>query len=399
MKLIVVVGGGPSGLYFALLAKKRFPHTEVRVYEQRSAHDTYGFGIVLADRAMHRLRRADESSYEAIVSAAFSSRHRIIIHPDESIFIEGGGYGAAIARLRLLQILREACQNCGVCVMDTVRVERPEILRGADLIVGADGASSAVRQALSQHFGTSSWNLTNRLAWYGTTRHFPYPILSFKRAAEGHFVCAAYAYTERMSTFVAECDAATWVRSGLDRMSDLERQQLAEKIFADELNGQPLLSNGSTWRCLPVIRNRNWSIGNIVLIGDALHSAHPSIGSGTRIAMEDGIALVEALSEVYENNLDLPAVLALFRRRREPYKLKMIEAAEKSFTWYEGFARKVDELAPVDFAFDFLMRTGRLGRARLFSEYPDFMERYSCRLSADMHGASRHAMADAAGSG
>lgn len=149
-----------------------------------------------------------------------------------------------------------------------------------DLVVGADGVTSDVRGAQEQAFGTTRFELANRMAWYGTTRHFPYPILSFKTTLHGHFWTAAYAYTERMNTFVAECDADAWVRSGLDQMDGRQGQRFAEAMFADELEGHAFISNNATWRCLPVIRNRRWSVGKYVLIGDALHSAHPTIGSG-----------------------------------------------------------------------------------------------------------------------
>ena len=294
MKNIVVVGAGPSGLYFALLAKKLFPLTNIVVYEQNPRDATYGFGIVLADRGLHRFKKADPESYEAIMNASFMTRHRIIAHPQETIFIEGGGYGGAIARLRLLTILEQFCARAGVRVHYQARIEELEQFAGADLLVGADGANSIVRRSRVAEFGTTSWNLSNRLAWYGTTQYFPYPSLSFKNFQGGHFVAAAYPYTETMGTFVPECDANTWFSVGMDRMTDDERRHLAEQVFAQELGGQPLISNKSLWTSLPVTRNRQWFVGNCVLIGDALHSAHPTIGSGTRIAMEDSIALVEA---------------------------------------------------------------------------------------------------------
>jgi 2-polyprenyl-6-methoxyphenol hydroxylase-like FAD-dependent oxidoreductase len=373
---IVVVGAGPSGLYFSLLAKKRFPSASIQVYEQNPRGATYGFGIVLADRGLARFRDAHEESYEALTSASFVSRHRMISHPDESLFVEGGGYGSAIARLRLLEILEEFCEKEGVAIEYGARVADLEPYAGADLVVGADGVHSEVRGHRRQEFGTKRYSLTNRVAWYGTTQHFPYPSLSFKRNEFGHFVTAAYAYTERMSTFVAECDEATYFRAGLDRISDEDQRRFTEAVFADELAGHALIGNNSAYRQLPVVRSANWYTGNCVLIGDALHSAHPTIGSGTRIAMEDSIALAGAL---VEHRNDLPAALAQFRRAREPGKNKLLVASEKSFTWYEGFARKVDELGSVDFVFNFLLRTGRVSRERLYAEYPRFMDRYGHR--------------------
>lgn len=376
MKRIIVVGGGPAGLYFALLARKRFPQAAVEVFEQNPQGATYGFGIVLADRGLHRLQKADPESYDAIMSASFMTRHRIIGHPSEAVFIEGGGYGGAIARLRLLNILEDFCTRSGVTIHYATRIEELSRLGHADLVVGADGVNSALRESCATAFGTTSWRLTNRMAWYGTQQHFPYPRLAFKKNELGYFVAAGYPYTETLGTFVAECDANTWFASGMDRMTDDERRVLAERVFAEELKGQPLISNKSTWNALPVIRNKEWYVGNYVLIGDALHSAHPSIGSGTRIAMEDSISLINALSHT---GGDVPAALPLFRRVREPQKRKLVFAAERSFSWYESFAARLESLEPIDFVFDFLMRTGRIDLARLTSEYPHFMERYAHR--------------------
>jgi 2-polyprenyl-6-methoxyphenol hydroxylase-like FAD-dependent oxidoreductase len=373
---IVVIGAGPSGLYFSLLARKHFPFASIRVYEQNPPEATYGFGIVLADRGLARFREAHEESYEAMMSASFVSRHRVISHPEESLFVEGGGYGGAIARLRLLEILREFCEKGGIAIQYGTRVVDTDPYTEGDLIVGADGVNSEVRRHRQSEFGTSCYSLTNRVAWYGTTRHFSYPLLSFKRNESGHFVAAAYAYTERMGTIVAECDEATYFRAGLDQMSDEDQRQFTETVFAAELQGHSLIGHDSAYRRLPVVRNEQWHSGNCVLIGDALHSAHPTIGSGTRIAMEDSIALADALAE-YRGNL--PAALAGFRSSREPGKSKLLTASERSFTWYEDFARKVDELGAVDFVFDFLMRTGRMSGERLLAEYPQFMSRYGHR--------------------
>jgi 2-polyprenyl-6-methoxyphenol hydroxylase-like FAD-dependent oxidoreductase len=375
---IIVVGAGPAGLYFSLLAKKQFPSASIQVYEQNSCGATYGFGIVLADRVLSRFRDAHGTFHDALTAASLVSRNRIISHPDESLFVEGGGYGCAIGRLQLLEVLHEFCTKEGVSVHYETRVVDTDAFAEADLIVGADGVNSAVRSTHKPGFGTKSYRLTNRLAWYGTTRHFPYPLLSFKRNEFGHFLTAAYAYNEQMGTFVSECDEATFFRAGMDRMSEEEQRLLTESIFADELQGQSLIGNQSAYRPLSVVRNDEWYVHNCVLIGDALHSAHPSIGSGTRIAMEDSIALTDALAR---HHGDVRAALVTFRRLREPAKHKLLVAGEKSFQWYETFAEKVESLRPVDFTFDFLTRTGRVTRQRLLAEYPLFVDRYLHRCS------------------
>ena len=376
---ITIVGAGPAGLYLSLLLRKHFAAADVCVLEQNSRGISYGFGVVLAERGLECLRKAHAASYEALMAASFISRHRVISHPDESLFIEGGGYGGAISRLRLLEILEGFCEREGIRVEFNTRVGDPGRLDDADLVVGADGVNSMVRHHQAREFGTQTWYLHNRVAWFGTTRHFPYPVLCFKRYNRGHFVMAAYAFSENMSTFVAECDEATYQRLGLESMSEDEQREFTEKVFGDELQGHSLISNKSAYRRLPVVRNRQWHVGNRVLIGDALHSTHPSIGSGTRMAMEDSIALADALAI---QGGDVNAGLIEFRRSREAAKAKLVLASEKSFNWYEKFDRKLDELNAVDFVFDFLLRTGRISRERLIDEYPSFMNRYGGRWQA-----------------
>jgi 2-polyprenyl-6-methoxyphenol hydroxylase-like FAD-dependent oxidoreductase len=376
---LAIVGGGPAGLYFALLAKTRFPRATVRVYEQNARDATYGFGIVLAERGLSRLRDAHAPSYEAITAASFVSRNRVISHPDESFFIDGG-FGGAIARLRLLEILETLCLDEGIHVEHGVRIEDLSAFPDADLIVHADGAQSALRREDEHAFGTMSFALTNRVAWYGTARQFAYPSLVFVRSRLGHFVAAAYAYSETKSTFVAECDAATWTREGLDRMSEKEQLQFTEDLFAGVLKGGQLISNNSLYRRLPVVRNREWFFGNRVLIGDALQNMHPTIGSGTRVAMEDAIALVDALTL---HSTDMAGAVRGFRAAREAEKNKWLSASEKSFNWYEVFPKKMESLKPVEFVFDFLTRTGRVDWTRLISDHPLFTARYKARLRSE----------------
>ena len=374
---IVVCGGGPSGLYFALLASKRLRGAEITVYEQNPRGATYGFGIVLADRGLHRMKRADLESYELITDASFQSRNRLVTHKGEQIFVEGGGYGGAIGRLRLLEILEACCERTGVAVHYDHRIEVGE-LPEVDLFVGADGMNSVLRATYAEEFGTTEYMLGNKLAWYGTKGYFPYPILCFKETARGQFWAVAYAYTEEMSTFVVECDAETWISSGFSEMDDDERHLISQELFAEELNGLELITNKSLWHSLPVTRNRNWYVGNRVLIGDALHSAHPSIGSGTRIAMEDSIALIDAL----EANEAIPEALAAFQRDRGPSKQKLIVAAEKSFNWYEDIVPRLADMDVVTLVFDYMMRTGRIDESRLMAEYPVFMKKYDAQWRA-----------------
>jgi 2-polyprenyl-6-methoxyphenol hydroxylase-like FAD-dependent oxidoreductase len=204
-------------------------------------------------------------------------------------------------------------------------------------------------------------------------------MLSFRKTELGHFVAAAYAYSDTMSTFVAECDDETYQRAGIEQMTIAERQALVEQVFAPELAGEKLLNNNSNFRHLPVIRSKTWFSGNRVLLGDALHSAHPTIGSGTRIAMEDAIVLAESVTAT---PWDIPAALRAFQETRSPSKQKLLDATERSYTWYEHFPEKMEALAPVDFVFDFMTRTGRITDARLAQEFPEFLKNYGSLRSA-----------------
>lgn len=372
MKKIVVIGGGPSGLFFALLAKKRFPGAEVEVHEQNQKDATFGFGVILAEGGHGKFREADPEVDDALTAASMITRDRLFALNGKSIFIKGGPWGGAIPRIKLLNTLQDLCEQRGIPVTYGVRIENPDMF-DADLIVGADGVNSVVRRAYEGQFGASSWTLTGRMAWYGTTRRFPCPILSFKSTKHGSFWTAAYPHSENQSTFVAECDADAWTRSGLNRMSADERMKFAEQIFAEELDGHPLLSNRSDWNSSAVIRCKNWFVGHRVLIGDALHSPHPSIGSGTRIAMEDAIALVDSLAR---NPTDLPLALSEYQDGHEPQAHKLVHAMEKSFMWYEDVGQRLDKMDVVELAFDFMTRTGRLDSKRLWKEYPEFMKEH-----------------------
>jgi len=201
----------------------------------------------------------------------------------------------------------------------------------------------------------------------------------FRKYAGGHFVAHYYAYSDEMSTFVAECDDATWLSVGLDKMSDDERQALFEKIFAPELDGHGLVSNKSNWRQFPVIRNTRWVYGRHVLIGDALASAHFSIGSGTRIAMTDASALADAL---LRSEGDAIAGLAAFERNHAPQKAKLIAASERSYMWYEDIAKWMEAYTPEEFVYEFMTRTGRVDDERLRNEFPALMQRLAAASRA-----------------
>ena len=367
---VAVIGAGPAGLLFSLLAKRRHPSWRIEVAEQNPEGATYGFGVVFSEGALAFLER-DEPQLSTIMQAAMERwPTQRIVHRDERVDIDGSGF-SAIGRLALQEILQKLCRDAGVKIEYGRAVTALDELAGADLVVGADGSNSLVRAALQEQFQPKIELLTNRFAWYGTTQPFDCLTLTFRGNEHGAFVAHHYRHAQEMSTFVVECDEATWNRAGLGRMDDARSRAYCERVFAPDLDGHPLVSNKSLWRQFPLLSNRRWSSGKFVLIGDALRTVHFSIGSGTRLAFEDAIALDRALGEAGE---DVPRALAAFERERRPVVEKLLAAANASSYWYERFPEKMRD-APWRLAYDYMTRSGRMSDERLRELAPKFMGR------------------------
>ena len=367
---VAVVGAGPAGLLFSLLVKRRFPAWRVEVFEQNAPDATFGFGVVFSQGALAFLERDAPELHRQLAGRMESWPMQRIVHRGERVDIDGNGF-SSIARLRLNQLLQGFCLEAGVEIGWGRTLDSLEQLGAPDLVVGADGVNSLVRRALEAEFAPQLRWLTNKFAWYGTAQRFDCLTLTFRANADGAFVAHHYRYAPDMSTFIVECDAATWKRAGLDGMSDAESRAYCERVFADDLGGHALVSNKSVWRQFPLLANRNWSAGNAVLIGDALRTVHFSIGSGTRLAFEDAIALDRAVGEAGD---DVPAALAAFERERRPVVEKLLRAAELSSFWYEDFPAKM-ALAPWQLAYDYMTRSGRMSDERLAEMAPQFMAR------------------------
>ena len=367
---IAVLGAGPAGLYLSYLIKRRMPDADVTVIEQNAADATFGFGVVFSDRALEFLREVDEETYAAIVPQMESWRDMTLSLRGESIVIDGIGF-AAVGRLKLLQLLQARALSVGVAPEYGRAVKSLDELDVFDLIVAADGVNSLVRRTYAEAFGASVRQLSNRFAWFGTSKRFETLTQTFVETELGSFNAHHYRYERDKSTFIVEADASTFTRAGFAQMDETKTRALCERVFAEVLDGTPLISNNSIWRQFPIIHNERWSHGNCVLIGDALHTAHFSIGSGTRLALEDAIALDKALAA----HGDVRAALSAYEAARRPILEKLVAGANGSAEWYENFASHM-KLPPADFAMSYITRSGRVDFERLRKLSPGFAARY-----------------------
>jgi 2-polyprenyl-6-methoxyphenol hydroxylase-like FAD-dependent oxidoreductase len=363
---IGIVGGGPAGLYLALLVKKQHPSHEISVVEQNPAGATYGWGVVFSDRALSFLAAADPDSYRDIESRLQTWEDQAIVHRGQQVRVDGLGF-SGIARLELLRILQEHCRRLGVRLRFETRLADLTAFPDCDLIVGADGVNSVVRETHRAAFRPSVRVLSNRYVWYGTHQVFDCLTLTFRENRDGVFVAHHYRYSPTASTFIVECDADTWTNARLGERSEDESRSYCEEVFRDDLGGHPLLVNKSTWLNFKVVTNQVWSHDNVVLLGDALRTVHFSIGSGTRMALEDAIALAQALAA----NKDVPGALREFERARRPAVEKFLRVAAHSFVWYERMRDKL-RLDPLPFAYDYMMRSGTISDERLRERSPKF---------------------------
>ncbi|MET0151356.1 MAG: benzoate-CoA ligase family protein [Candidatus Binatia bacterium] len=365
---IAVVGAGPAGLLFSLLMKRQRPRDEIVVIEQNARDATFGFGVVFSRGALEFLSRDEPTMHATLAAAMESWPLQRIVHRDERVDIDGNGF-SAIARIALLQILQRHCEALGVRIEFERAFESLAPLAGFDLVVGADGVHSMVRRQLAHAFQPHVEWLTNKFAWYGTAQPFECLTLTFRTSEHGAFVAHHYRYSPTMSTFIVECDAATWYRAELDRASETESRAYCERLFAPDLQNHPLVSNKSVWRNFPLVQNACWSAGNAVLIGDALRTGHFSIGSGTRLAFDDAIFLARAFETA---GADVPGALETFERARRPIVEKLVAAANQSSYWYERMSDKM-RLDPWEIAYDYMRRSGRMTDERLREEAPRFM--------------------------
>lgn len=369
---IAVIGGGPGGLYFSRLIKRQWPEWSVDVFEQNPHDATFGFGVTLGGTSLGRLGDEDPEFVEGLTRIAVFNNQQMISLQGEELFIEYAQQGASVERLAMLNLLRELCQAVGVAIHYEHRLDTLAECADYDLIVASDGANSQIRTEREEAFSVSGKLLNNRFAWYGIDRALASSALVFRSAYGGAFIAHYYAYTDSMSTFVAECDEAAWLGAGLEDKSDDERRALFEELFAHELDGGRLIDNRSVYRRFPAVAADTWVDGNIVLIGDAQRVAHFSIGSGTRLALDDAYALFDSIKKAP----DLSSALAQFQEVRRPIRMRFAEAATRSYEWYEQVGQAMEQPL-IEFVYDFMTRTGRIDDERLATYAPGFAQTYA----------------------
>jgi anthraniloyl-CoA monooxygenase len=384
---IAVIGGGPAGLYFAILMKRDFPASRVTVVERNAADDTFGFGVVFSDATLDAFKEADEPSYRAITeSFAYWDDIEIVARrardgDSKGVSHRVGGNGfCGCSRRTLLLLLQERARRLGV-ELEFRRDAAPEDFPDADLIVAADGINSPVRERHREHFAPEVDLRPNRFAWMGSTRPFDAFTFFFRETAHGIFVAHCYQYEPGRSTWVLETDPDTFARAGLDAMGEEESARFLEGVFAEELQGHRLITNRSLWRRFPMIRCARWTRGNVVLLGDAKATAHFSIGSGTKLAMEDAIALHQA----FLAGGDVAACLARFETSRREDVEKTQHAADVSLVWFEQI-RRFWGFHPTRFAFGVMTRSKAITWDNLELRAPEFVAEVRRVVAAETPG-------------
>jgi len=365
---VSVIGGGPGGLYFALLAKKAWPRWEITVYERNRPDDTFGFGVVFSDQTLDAFKAYDPVTYERI-------RRRFAYWGDVDVVYKGqvmrsGGNGfCGCSRVALLNILQDRGRELGVHMRFQREVDGLEEFADSDLIVVADGINSKIREKYKEHFQPSLDLRPNKFTWLGSTRPLDAFKYFFRETPQGVLLAHCYQYEADRSTWVIEMDEATWRNFKFDQMGEQEMILTLEKIFSEELDGHPLIANRSLWRNFPNITNKTWVRGNAVLVGDAKATAHFSIGSGTKLAMEDAIALFEA----FKKHPEAKKALTLYDTARREEVEKTQHAANVSLAWFEHMKRYWG-MEPVQFAFGVMSRSKQITWENLELRDPRFIK-------------------------
>ncbi len=366
---IAILGAGPAGLYAAILLRRTRPDLEIEVIEQNAPDATFGFGVVFSDQALGFLRAGDPETADLIEPHMQSWSDIVINHKGERIVIDGVGF-AAIGRLELLKLLQARAADMGIVPRYNTRVATLADLPATDLVIGADGLNSMLRTAEQEAYGERIDHLGNRFVWYGADREFDALTQTFIDTEYGPMNAHHYSYAPGRATFIIEMRPDTFERTGFAQMEEAAYRSKCTALFAEYLEGASLIPNGSNWRQFPNLSCDTWHSGNRVLVGDALHTAHFSIGSGTRLALEDVMALVCALRD---QDWNVRHALPAYQSARQPVLEKITKAARRSAAWYEEFDAHM-AMAPWPFALSYIRRAGRLDAERLQRLAPVFTD-------------------------
>jgi anthraniloyl-CoA monooxygenase len=365
-----VIGGGPAGLYFAILMKKAWPATRITVFERNRPDDTFGFGVVFSDETLDNFEAHDRESYRAIIGH-FAYWDDIEINFRGATHRIGGNGFCGCSRATLLKILGRRARSLGVDIQYQREISPLDpALRDADLVVAADGINSRIRETFAERFQPSVDLRPNLFSWMGSTRPFDAFTFFFRETEHGIFIAHCYQYEPQRSTWITETDPQTFARAGLDKLDEAASARFVENLFKDELKGHRLITNRSIWRNFPTIRCERWVADNLVLIGDAKATAHFSIGSGTKLAMEDGIALYDAFCAT--GGRDVAAALAHFESQRRDEVEKTQHSADVSLVWFEHVDRFWN-MDPTRFAFGLMTRSKAITYDNLAIRAPEFV--------------------------
>ncbi|HEY7008402.1 MAG TPA: FAD-dependent monooxygenase, partial [Jatrophihabitantaceae bacterium] len=388
---IAVVGGGPGGLYFAALMKQLDANHEITVWERNARDDTFGFGVVFSDETLGGIEHADERIFTQM-QAEFARWDDIDVHFRGRTLTSGGHGFAAMSRKRLLEILQDRGAELGVELhFSTPAPDVAGLTAEYDLVVACDGVNSAVRTAYAQTFRPSLEQRQCKYMWLGTTKVFDAFKFYVRETPHGVMQIHGYPYDAKGSTFIVEMNDAVWRRAGFDAFADREFRpgesdeksvELIRELFADVLDGHDVLMNNSKWLNFTTVRNETWRHGNLVLMGDAAHTAHFSIGSGTKLAMEDALALAACLHE----QPDRDSALEAYEAERRPVVLSTQRAAQASLEWFENLGQYTDQ-DPLQFAFNIMTRSRRVTYDNLRVRDPEFVDAVDAWFAA--HEAGR----------
>jgi len=372
---INIIGGGPAGLYFAILMKKAEASHRIKIYERNGPDDTFGWGVVFSGKTLANLRAADETSHAEITKQFAAWNNVDVVHRSDKVSIHGNSF-SGIPRLQLLKILQRRAEELGVEIEFHNEIHNIEEMRNdCDLLLAADGVNSTVRLNYVEQLQPELDLRTNRYIWFGTNQLFHGLTLTFRENSAGVFAAHSYKFNPTTSTFIVECDPETWDKAGFGSMSDDDTRAYLGEVFAKDLQGHKLLSNNSKWINFLLVKNKNWFFENLVLIGDALHTAHFSIGSGTKLAIEDAIALAES----FQQNPNVSEALTHFTETRRPVILDYQAAAFESMLWFENAAQYM-HLNPLELAFSLMTRSGRVSYEDLKHRDPAFIRAYESAL-------------------